>query len=217
MVYTDLGGKERKKKTVPSLNRVAFHVSKGGITIFVSFITPLLIILLAVQPFVTVVDGFTPDVPLLPGDILLTKSADSPLHGHWKHIALYVGDEYVVESSAAYDTEHHVWLKTGVTYTKVNDLCSRQVDEVLVMRLEDNPQAVTAAVDYAESQVGKNYDWLLRKSNEQSQYCSELIWHAYKVSGIDLDSDGGPFVTPDDIANSLHLTEVHQQKRSSLP
>ncbi|GAI02664.1 unnamed protein product [marine sediment metagenome] len=85
------------------------------------------------------------------------------------------------------------------------------------MRLEDNPQAVAAAVDYAERQVGKNYDWLLWKSNERSHYCSELIWHAYKVSGIDLDSDGGLFVTPDDIANSPHLAKIHQQKRSSSP
>ena len=99
----------------------------------------------------------------------------------------------------------------------MKDLCSRQVDEVLVMRLEDNPQAITAAVDYAESQVGKNYDWLLRKSNEQSQYCSELIWRAYMVSEIDLDSDGGLFITPADIANSPHLVKIYQQKRSSLP
>ena len=162
-------------------------------------------------------DEFTPDVTLLPGDILLTKGTNSSVHGHWKHIAIYVGDGYVVESAAAYDVEHHVWLKTGVTYTKVNDVCARGADEVLVMRLEDNPHAVEAAIDYAESQVGKSYDWLLWKFDERSQYCSELIWHAYQISGIDLDSDGGPFVTPDDIANSPLLVKVHQQKRGSVP
>ena len=177
----------------------------------------LLIIQLVIQPFVVVNNEFTLDTPLHRGDILLTKSAHSPIHGYWKHIAMYVGNDYVVEASAAYDVKHHVWLVNGVAYTKVKDLCSRGVDEVLVMRLEDNPEAVEAAIDYADSQIGKNYDWLLWKLNERSQYCSELIWRAYKVSGIDLDSDGGPFITPDDIANSPHLVKVYQQKRSSLP
>jgi len=180
-------------------------------------IIPAIAILLIVQPFVTVTSEFTPNISLLPGDILLTKSAQHPVHGYWKHIAIYVGNGYVVESAAAYDVKQHAWLVNGVAYTKVKDVCSREVDEVLVMRLEDNPQAVTAAVAYAKSQVGKNYDWLLWKFNERSQYCSELIWHAFQVSGINLDSDGGLFVSPDDIANSPHLVKVYQQRRSSSP
>jgi len=180
-------------------------------------IIPAIVIMSIVQPLVNVTSEFTPEISFLPGDILLTKGTDHTVYGYWKHIAIYAGDGYVVESAAAYDAGHHVWLINGVAYTRVKDVCSREVDEVLVMRLEDNPQAVTAAVDYARNQIGKNYDRLLWKFDERSQYCSELIWHAFRVSGIDLDSDGGLFVSPDDIANSPHLVKVHQQKRSSLP
>ena len=161
------------------------------------------------QPFITLSAGFTPDAHLIRGDILLLRSDHNANYGYWKHIALYVGDDYVIESSAAYDVENHVWLKDGVTYTKVEDLLSREIDEVLVMRLKGNPQAIETAIDYADSQIGKKYDWFLLKSNEDSQYCSELIWRAFKLSGIDLDSDGGPYIAPDDIANSPHLVKVH--------
>ena len=39
--------------------------------------------------------------------------------------------------------------------------------------------------------------------------CSHLIWKVYKEFGFDLDSDGGFFVTPQDIAESS-LLEVIQ-------
>ena len=41
--------------------------------------------------------------------------------------------------------------------------------------------------------------------------CSHLVWYAYKQFGIDLDSNGGAFVWPKDIANSpeLELVQVY--------
>ena len=39
-------------------------------------------------------------------------------------------------------------------------------------------------------------------------HCAHLIWYAYKQFGIDLDSDGGLIVTPNDIANSPYLEVV---------
>lgn len=39
-------------------------------------------------------------------------------------------------------------------------------------------------------------------------HCAHLVWDAYKQAGIDLDSDGGIFVTPYDIQNSPHLEVV---------
>ncbi len=38
--------------------------------------------------------------------------------------------------------------------------------------------------------------------------CAHLVWYAYKQFGIDLDSDGGLFVTPYDIQNSPYLEIV---------
>lgn len=39
-------------------------------------------------------------------------------------------------------------------------------------------------------------------------HCAHLIWYAYKEMGIDLDSDGGFFVTPYDIQNSSYLEVI---------
>lgn len=39
-------------------------------------------------------------------------------------------------------------------------------------------------------------------------HCAHLVWYAYRHAGIDLDSDGGIFVTPYDIQNSPYLEVV---------
>ncbi len=41
-------------------------------------------------------------------------------------------------------------------------------------------------------------------------HCAHLVWYAYLQAGIDLDSDGGFFVTPDDILNSPYLEVVQE-------
>lgn len=38
--------------------------------------------------------------------------------------------------------------------------------------------------------------------------CAHLVWYAYRQFGIDLDSDGGLFVTPYDIQNSPYLEVI---------
>lgn len=38
--------------------------------------------------------------------------------------------------------------------------------------------------------------------------CAHLVWYAYYLAGIDLDSDGGILVTPEDIGNSSYLEIV---------
>lgn len=39
-------------------------------------------------------------------------------------------------------------------------------------------------------------------------HCAHLVWYAYKQFGIDLDSDGGLIVTPNDIQNSTYLEVI---------
>lgn len=38
--------------------------------------------------------------------------------------------------------------------------------------------------------------------------CAHLVWYAYYLAGIDLDSDGGVLVTPEDIRNSPYLEVI---------
>lgn len=46
------------------------------------------------------------------------------------------------------------------------------------------------------------------KNKIKKTQCAHLVWYAYKQFGIDLDSDGGPIVTPKNIANSPHVRVV---------
>ena len=46
------------------------------------------------------------------------------------------------------------------------------------------------------------------KNKIKKTQCAHLVWYAYKQIGIDLDSTGGPIVTPKDIANSPHVKVV---------
>ena len=70
----------------------------------------------------------------------------------------------------------------------------------------------TAVADYASQElVGVPYKLLagLYKAEPLSgTQCAHLVWYAYKQFGIDLDSDGGLFVTPYDIQNSPYLEVV---------
>lgn len=70
----------------------------------------------------------------------------------------------------------------------------------------------TAVADYASQElVGVPYKLLagLYKAEPLSgTQCAHLVWYAYKQFGIDLDSDGGIFVTPYDIQNSPYLEIV---------
>jgi uncharacterized protein YycO len=59
------------------------------------------------------------------------------------------------------------------------------------------------AANYAYNELrGKSYDtdFATNKINGSSALnCSELVWRAYKAAGIELDSNGGPAVYPDNI------------------
>ena len=70
----------------------------------------------------------------------------------------------------------------------------------------------TVVADYASQElVGVPYKLLagLYKAEPLSgTQCAHLVWYAYKQFGIDLDSDGGLFVTPYDIQNSPYLEVV---------
>ena len=48
-----------------------------------------------------------------------------------------------------------------------------------------------------------------QSSDPKTTHCSHLVWQAYKAFGYDIDSDGGPLVTCNDIARS-ELLEVVQ-------
>lgn len=63
-----------------------------------------------------------------------------------------------------------------------------------------------------ENLVGLKYDItagvLSDKNKCQRTQCAHIVWYAYKQFGIDLDSDGGLVVTPQDLASSEQMEVV---------
>ena len=86
----------------------------------------------------------------------------------------------------------------------------------VVLRYPDTDVA-TKAADYAREHL-LNIDYNIfagiikkDKSDEQkpeSSHCSHIVWQAYMAMGIDIDRDGGPLVTPYDVAMCKELRVV---------
>ncbi len=175
------------------------------------------LLLTVVVASVVVVRGSTLPVPvaanevdedlLEPGDILFVDIYNGwSQGGYWDHMAVYSEDPYPGVIEATYNA--------GISYTPLPTFLERDLPaEVSVRRLKDVPdreEVIRVAVAYALAQVGKPFDYtatatLPFKINERNLHCSEVVWRSYKAAGIDLDSDGGPLVYPDDIYFSPKL------------
>ena len=99
-------------------------------------------------------------------------------------------------------------------YNPATDFCI--MANFLVLRPTGiEKETIQNVVTYAnENLVGLRYHYttgiLSKKFPETLKYtqCAHLVWYAYKKFGIDLDSNGGRLVKPQDIANSQHLQLV---------
>ena len=72
---------------------------------------------------------------------------------------------------------------------------------------------LSRVVRWLEDKKGRPYRWPivmgLDNNDESRFYCSQLAWRAYKqVMNIDLDSDKGALVFPDDLYNSKEYVEI---------
>ena len=169
----------------------------------------ILIVVVLVSVFVvrdTALPAISPQVDLLqPGDILFVDLYKGWSHGgYWDHLALYMGEGAVVEAT----------YNGGVCYTPVEAFLERdEPADISAKRLKEMPfreEIIHQAIEYALEQVGKPFDFTATatfplKINEEKQHCAEVIWRAYKSAGVDLDSDNGVLLYPDDIYYSPRL------------
>jgi uncharacterized protein YycO len=175
-------------------------------------ITIIVIVVVLVAVFVvrnTSLPAISPQADILqPGDIFFVDLYKGWSHGgYWDHLALYVGNYAVVEAT----------YNGGVCYTPVEAFLERDKPaEISVKRLKEMPsreEIIHQAIEYALDQVGKPFDFTATvtfplKVNEENQHCAEVIWRAYKSAGVDLDSDDGVLLYPDDIYYSPWLEPI---------
>jgi hypothetical protein len=142
----------------------------------------------------------TPTVEaLLPGDILTRD--DQLITFMEAHDAMYVGNGQIIDSLP----------EGGVQYRSLEGFVADADDYVIAHRLADwSAEVAQGAIDYAIAHIGTPYDYSFfgGKDTEDKMYCSELVWRAYLSQGIDLDSNGGPWVWPGEIVRSPLLVEV---------
>ncbi len=150
-------------------------------------------------------DDITPLIPLKKGDILVTYNTRT-LDWRHGHSAIVLDDkgEVILEHMS-------IGEKSVITYAKYWGM----YPAFIVLRHPDENIAAAAA-DYAkENLVGIPYSLFAGfgtkdKTGEEnpSSHCSHIVWQAYMSQKEDIDSDGGPVVTPRDIAHSEKLDVV---------
>jgi len=175
------------------------------------------LVLVLVVASVAVVRGSTLPVPaavseidedfLEPGDLLFVDIYNSWSEGgYWDHVAIYLEDPYPCVVEATYNL--------GISQTPLREFVERDLPaEVSVRRLKDirdRNEVIRAAVEYAQAHVGQPFDYaatatLPFKINESNLHCAEVAWRSYMAGGVDLDSNGGLLVFPDDIYFSPKL------------
>jgi len=191
----------------------------GKFVHFVHFVPRAVIVILLLTAVVSIVVVRNMSLPavavqeemLQPGDILFVDIYKGWSHpGYWDHLALYVGEQpYAGVIEATYNL--------GVYYTPLPVFLERgQPVDITVRRLKDIPgreEIIRKVIDYAMAQAGKPFDFTATatiplKVNDQNLHCAEVIWRAYMAAGIDLDSNDGLFLFPDDIYYSPKLRPI---------
>lgn len=143
--------------------------------------------------------------PLRNGDIIVTDTT---------HFSFFsIGHAAIVV-----DAKKGIILN-AVGYDDVSETCS--IEELTnrpnftILRPNASEEECNKAVKYVmENMIDLKYSISVGlfgskfPKHPKKTNCSHIVWCAYKSIGIDLDSNGGLFVLPNDIAESEHLKKV---------
>lgn len=138
----------------------------------------------------------------------------------WNHVGMYTSTTEIIEAVPGNGVQNVSIYSTDGKQHRVadshNDSCILKVDGA-------GSSGRQGAVKWALPYVGCDYssNFLFNKESDESVFnCSELVWKAYKngkyksmggvevVMGIDLDSNGGLAVYPNNIKNSSKVSKV---------
>ena len=132
---------------------------------------------------------------LEPGDILLAGNSQS-CYGHFTHAGIYLGEGRVLEG----------YVDCGISRQPLDHY--RSYDWACILRVRIPEAKRRQAVEYALKQEFKTFYPAAFKGGENYWNCTKLIWEAFRRQGVDLDSFGDLWVTPDYIFRSPHVELV---------
>lgn len=134
------------------------------------------------------------------GDVLITKATHSI---GWRHGHAAV----VVDAEKRITLEAAVWGEN----TAYQDVRKWESYPTLIqLRYRENPDVSEKAAVFARQQLNDIPYGLLTGMVQKTRIvekvsktqCAHLVWYPYLTQGLDLDSDGGWLVTPNDLTNS---------------
>lgn len=141
------------------------------------------------------------------GDIFFTDN-----NAAWNHVGMYTTTIRIIESMPDYGV-HEVPISDP---TALQATTGESHDQSCILRVRGvTDKQVTGAIGWAMPHVGKPYDndFINNKANTDSENakfnCSELVWKSFNFgANIDLDSNGGLAVYPNNIYNSSMVYQV---------
>lgn len=146
--------------------------------------------------------------PLQNGDILITKSAHT---FGWRN-----GHAGIVVDARSGTTVEAISLGQPSCYQTVESWTD--FPNLIVLRLKEDSREIGNNAAKAADQYLVDIPYRITTGILSPKYmgpgeikgthCSHLVWNAYRMFGVDLDSDGGRIVTVKDIANSPLLEVV---------
>lgn len=124
----------------------------------------------------------------------------------WNHVGMYTDFNIIIEAMPEYNV-HEVSIYDP---TALQETVDESHDESCILRVKDKEElTIEMVVWFAQEQIGKPYDNTFVNNKTWTEHamskmnCSELVWRAYYVAGgVDLDSNGGWAVYPNNIYNS---------------
>ena len=145
------------------------------------------------------IDGFTTLCDLKDGDILVTATTRV---SWWRygHAAIVVdGETGLIAESISPGTKSRTDSASTFSYLanfivlrpRIDDEVKSQIANYVKTEMLDVPYRLTTGI------LSKKYKEKLTHSQ-----CAHFVWYAYKKWGVDLDSNGGGLVKPQDIALS---------------
>ena len=137
------------------------------------------------------------------GDIIFTKSTHTLLFRHG-HVAIVTdaNKNELLESFMIGVNSDYSDIKYWTNYPTLAILRPKNLTE----------EEINNTVEYAKNNLYDiKYDLLTGIfeekyiENTDKTHCSHLVWNAYKYAGIDIDSNGGKIVLPNDIFKNNEL------------
>lgn len=130
----------------------------------------------------------------------------------WNHVGMYTNTSRIIEAMPEYGV-HEVSIYDA---TALQETVDESHDESCILRVKDMKElTIEMVVWFAQEQIGKPYDSIFVNNKTWTELamskmnCSELVWRAYYVTGgVDLDSNGGWAVYPNNIYNSDKVSIV---------